>query len=748
MSNEKQKHNERELSSALQSEELTMNTSATCTGTSDSATTSTATTDVSTTRSTSSGLPVVGEKSVLAELKQFDTQVQDKYDQQHQYDQQYEQQYEQDKEKEQLTEVEALSRDILRAEKQEAKTLVEDGDMCATYRDPVAETALWQGEIQPLPRPSPRATTSSSNTCTGGAQAARASVPGAFAVVSFRPTPTSATFDDLDYENETSRDATTTDPDQGATAHNTPTIADLPSSSSERQPQICPLAATLSPDETATAAVTVACTRSVVGTSYTAGSSRELSLGDDPSSSYTNYDPEDPSRSSMVAANTSITPAPLVEAKVMHGDQDTNARPKDWFFIALMMAIILVLLVVAVTMALALAGLFQQGCSPDCDDEVTPFTSWTEAPHNESVASGQAQAYSGAGDTSAVLSSSSSTASTTSLLEKIRQDGVLECLYLTMPGLYHRDEQTGEVSGFNSEWCKAVAAAIMGPKDYKIEYIDFNPYSGNFGQLNPLGSTFTMTRHVREARSKTASYFSAPIFYDGLQVAGDPFFVECVQEKNFQYVNECADLRACTMSSSAHGVFTLSRLPKRRTVQSDSVESVIQGFVNGSCNVMFGESASVAESTVRGYGYQGNYTIGDVMFTKVPNSLQSRGTDRRFGDFMNAVVQALFVAEQHNITKSTAHLFPQTSVFGDEYKDMFRNALAAVGNYGEIYHEHLDGFLPRTNINQINDNNKEEGRRVVPIRVFCTRTPLDEASRQRKIMNWVPTCVVSWREAI
>lgn len=58
--------------------------------------------------------------------------------------------------------------------------------------------------------------------------------------------------------------------------------------------------------------------------------------------------------------------------------------------------------------------------------------------------------------------------------------------------------------------------------------------------------------------------------------------------------------------------------------------------------------------------------------------------DSIFGDVVNAVVHSLFVAEQHNIIQATAHLFPQTTVFGEEYKDIFRSAVAAVGNYGEI----------------------------------------------------------------
>ena len=50
---------------------------------------------------------------------------------------------------------------------------------------------------------------------------------------------------------------------------------------------------------------------------------------------------------------------------------------------------------------------------------------------------------------------------------------------------------------------------------------------------------------------------------------------------------------------------------------------------------------------------------------------------------------SLLYAEAQNITMATANSFPKTCLFVDAYENMFQHAVAAVGNYGEMYSRHL-----------------------------------------------------------
>jgi len=82
----------------------------------------------------------------------------------------------------------------------------------------------------------------------------------------------------------------------------------------------------------------------------------------------------------------------------------------------------------------------------------------------------------------------------------------------------------------------------------------------------------------------------------------------------------------------------------------------------------------------------------------------TRSGDPEFSDLVNWVFQSLLYAEARNVTMETADTFIETGeVFGEQYTDMFRNALGAVGNYAEIYDRHLQSISPRLKINMLNN---------------------------------------------
>ena len=128
--------------------------------------------------------------------------------------------------------------------------------------------------------------------------------------------------------------------------------------------------------------------------------------------------------------------------------------------------------------------------------------------------------------------------------------------------------------------------------------------------------------------------------------------------------------------------------------------SSINGLIDGICNVIQGEQYESPEVVVRYYGYEGPYAAGKNAFTKEPLAILTRDGDEEFADFVDSIVQSLLHAEAQNITMETADTFLQTGErFGDEYTDMFRNALGAVGNYAEIYDRHLEPLSSRLKIN-------------------------------------------------
>jgi len=70
------------------------------------------------------------------------------------------------------------------------------------------------------------------------------------------------------------------------------------------------------------------------------------------------------------------------------------------------------------------------------------------------------------------------------------------------------------------------------------------------------------------------------------------------------------------------------------------------------------------------------------------------------------IFDALVQAEESGITKATASSMVSTDIFGERFRNMFRSAVGASGNIGEIYDRHLKDVLPRGNgLNTINTGN-------------------------------------------
>ena len=162
------------------------------------------------------------------------------------------------------------------------------------------------------------------------------------------------------------------------------------------------------------------------------------------------------------------------------------------------------------------------------------------------------------------------------------------------------------------------------------------------------------------------------------------------------------------------------RLHPNQIVEVATLDEVYTQFGDGCCNVIGTDYAiERTQKLVEDVGgYSGPYALGPSLFTKQPYAVATKKvvySDENvaklasdddplvFTKFVDWVVQAIIAAEEKNITQATATDFAQTIAFGVQYKDMFRHAIAAVGNYGEIYARYREPIIPRAGMNLIND---------------------------------------------
>lgn len=303
-------------------------------------------------------------------------------------------------------------------------------------------------------------------------------------------------------------------------------------------------------------------------------------------------------------------------------------------------------------------------------------------------------------------------------LQTVRDRGVLRCgVGSISPGLHYVDEN-GERRGLDVALCRAIAAAVLGD----AAQVEFR--SSSFKTRFPAlldhqvdvvaaGTTHTMEREISEKGTLTGFSFSEPYLYEGLQLAGDPHSVGCMEQES-KNMEGCGLLVVCVIEGTSHHTILSRRLPGKQLNVVEDYDAMIQAFVKRQCGLIAHEGHQLQEKSIRDLGYRGGYRLGDHILSKEPLCLVSRKGDTEWTSFVNTVLHGLLVAEKHNITQSTAHLFPEITVFGDDYKDMFRNAIAVEGHYGDLYTRYLEYLVPRKAVNLINDNTKNTSGLLYP----------------------------------
>ena len=250
-----------------------------------------------------------------------------------------------------------------------------------------------------------------------------------------------------------------------------------------------------------------------------------------------------------------------------------------------------------------------------------------------------------------------------------------------------------------------MAAAILGDAE-KIELpsISFRDQWSSLDRgevdISTSLTTYNMERDVRETNSGGKRFtYSIPIVYAGSTFVGDPVYVDCA-DRGETLLGNCRGLSVCVMGSSATLSVVEEMLDGSNTVVVSTALELLTNFVDGTCNVIAGPNVLVnQEALVRSTGFEGPFVLGPRVYDKLPMAIISNGDDPEFGDLVNWVLRSLFVADSMGITQTTAELFPTTSLWGKELGAMFQNAIAAIGNFGEMYGKWFEDRISRQGLN-------------------------------------------------
>lgn len=194
-----------------------------------------------------------------------------------------------------------------------------------------------------------------------------------------------------------------------------------------------------------------------------------------------------------------------------------------------------------------------------------------------------------------------------------------------------------------------------------------------------------------------------PYYSTGLSFAGIPQFVECAD--NYDYISSaCQGIKICVSASSSWYDLVRDIFPLEKIIGTEGFDGSIPALRDGLCNVFGATGAELAQENVERLGYNMSlgYAVGDRIHSKSFETWMTRSADRLWTKMTSWVFEALVQAEESGISQLDAGLMKATPVFNDAtfvFDDLFQRAVAANGNFGEIWENRMP--FPRPVMNHV-----------------------------------------------
>ena len=344
---------------------------------------------------------------------------------------------------------------------------------------------------------------------------------------------------------------------------------------------------------------------------------------------------------------------------------------------------------VGIMAALAAVALVVSGCAATEETASTDSSSTTETTTTQPAASG-------------------------SLLDAVKEAGVVRCgTRDALPG-FAVLQGDGTHVGFDSDFCRAIAAAVLGDAE-AVEMVDLETADRftalQSGQIDVLvrNTTWTAQRDGVEGAN-----FLQTNFYDGQGMMVNAGAYDSIADMNGAVV--CVAKGTTTEGNAA---LESDRRGLNWEVRAfDDTDLLLEAFIAGQCD---GWSSDVSQLT----GFRSGFTAGadalDILpevFSKEPLGPAVLDGDTQWAQAVNWAIFATIQAEEFGITSANVDSFLTSEdiaiqrFLGVEIEtdagtsaldpglglptDFAYQVVKQVGNYGEIFDRHLTPLgLPR-----------------------------------------------------
>lgn len=286
-------------------------------------------------------------------------------------------------------------------------------------------------------------------------------------------------------------------------------------------------------------------------------------------------------------------------------------------------------------------------------------------------------------------------------LDTIRQKGVLRCGVSTGVLGFSAPDSAGKWTGLDVDFCRAVAAAILGDGN-KVQFVPTN--SQNRFTALQSGEVDMLSRNTTWTSSRDATLgavFAGTLFYDG-----QGFMV-----KKSSKITKATQLNGATVCVQPGTTTELnltdwfrSKRMNFKPVVIAELNQIEQAFFAGRCDVYSTDISGLASGRMKAPN-KDDYVILPDAISKEPLGPMMRRGDWEFFTIVRWTLFGLLEAEEYGVTSANVDKLKAESkdpplqrllgTSGDVGKslgldnDWMVRAVRAVGNYAEIYSRNI-----------------------------------------------------------
>jgi len=288
-------------------------------------------------------------------------------------------------------------------------------------------------------------------------------------------------------------------------------------------------------------------------------------------------------------------------------------------------------------------------------------------------------------------------------LQDVKSRGTMQCgVHIAKPGFATADAN-GNVAGFDVDFCRAIAAAIGVP----VKLVPLNPNQ----RFTALASgavdmlLMTTTENMQRSTKLHADFPFINYYGGGMLMVKKSLGVKSAKELDGASI--C--MSGGTTADQFIADFFHANHMSYKQVLFDKLDDGFRAFVDGRCDVFTQDDTSLA--TMRaGLKDPDDYVILPEVLSKEPVGAVVRQNDSEWANVAHWVFAALVNAEELGITEANVRQLAQgsdnpdirrilgaTGSLGPDAglpQDWAVRAIAAVGNYGEIFDRNLGAGSP------------------------------------------------------